>query len=197
MESAVGMAGAETDFLEGEAWRTGQERPVDPAAAEACYERAASAGHVRAQAELGLLLFSGERQGEALPWIAKAAHAGEPRAQYLLGVTLHNGDIVTRDMDGAVEMLRSAADQGIGPAAAALDEITPGDGATAKTALVSRRAVGAIRKDLDRLPLPPGTIETLAREMLVPLLRERLEEMLPAAFARGVDRMLAGESIVR
>src|SRR3954447_7559370 len=71
---------ADAAFNLGQAYRLRKGVPINIGAATTWFERAAVKGHVDAQANLGLLLFSnGDRPG-GLKWLKAAAEKGEPRA---------------------------------------------------------------------------------------------------------------------
>ncbi|WP_156680829.1 SEL1-like repeat protein [Sphingomonas profundi] len=152
------------------------------------------------QADIGLRLFERGDRAAAMPWIASAADAGEPRACYMLGVACFNGDHVEVDPVRAKALLRRAALAGIAPAAAALREIERAEAPTEPAradALLSDQAVAASVQALAILPeVPaaamPGSLEAMLVEMLLPMLRARLETALPEAFARLARAAAAG-----
>jgi TPR repeat protein len=80
--------------------------------------KAAEAGHVRAQADLGALFYrmSGSPDDkddqEAVFWFRKAAEAGSAEAQHRLGVCYFFGDGVIRDVDTALQWFRRSAEAG-------------------------------------------------------------------------------------
>ena len=143
-------------------------------------------------AETGLLLFRSGRRAEAIPLLREAAAAGDPRAQYLLGVALFNGDHVAADPDHARTLLAAAAAGGIDQARVALADIASTSQAAHPAMLLSASAAARTAAEFARLEptTSPATLEALTRDLLVPLLRERLEEALPRAACDAVDRAL-------
>ena len=119
---------ADAAFNLAQAFRLGKGVPLDLAAAQGWYERAARRGHVDAAAMLGMLLFqSGDRIG-GIRWLKGAADAGEPRAMLLYGTALYNGDGVAADPVQAYALVSRAAAQGLPPAKSTLadmDEVMP------------------------------------------------------------------------
>ena len=89
----------------------------DGAAAVAWYRRAAEAGNVDAELNLGYMLFHGEgapRDRETgLRWYEKAADAGLPAAQYNVAKVYWDADGVPRDPDRARKLFQAAAEQGL------------------------------------------------------------------------------------
>ena len=80
------------------------------------FEKAAAAGHVKAQYALGQLYEKGEGverdYGKARQWYEKAAEAGHAKAQYALGSLYEDGLGVDRDEAKAREWYGKAAAQG-------------------------------------------------------------------------------------
>lgn len=122
---------ADAMFNLAQAYRLGKGVAVDLPEAMSFYTRAANAGHVDAQTQLGILLFQNGNQLSGLRWLQAAADAGEPRAQLLYGTALFNGDgLVKRDPEAAYRYVARAAAQGLGPAKATLadmDRAIPAD----------------------------------------------------------------------
>lgn len=84
--AAVPATGTE-QFVQAEAIRRTQ-----PFRARTLYERAAKLGHPRAQASLGMMLFSDGNRIAALRWLKAASDQHEPRGMLLWGTALFNGD---------------------------------------------------------------------------------------------------------
>src|ERR1700761_9563403 len=79
---------ADAAFNLAQAYKLGRGVPTDLAQAKIWYGKAAEAGHWRAAANYGLVLFQdGDRKG-AMPWIERASDDGDPRAQYVFGTAL-------------------------------------------------------------------------------------------------------------
>lgn len=114
---------ADAEFNLGQAYRLGRGVATNLAAAKTWFERAASQGHVDAQATLGLLLFQNGDQAAGLKWLKKAADQGEPRALLVYGTALVNGDSVTQDPVLGYAYVSRAAAQGLQPAKETLDQL--------------------------------------------------------------------------
>ena len=119
---------ADAQFNLAQAYKLGRGVPIDLAAAQGWYERAARQGHRDAQTSLGLTLFgNGDRIG-AMRWLKLAADRGEPRAMLVYGTALFNGDGIPADRVRAYAMISRAAAQGMTGAAgtlAEMDELIP------------------------------------------------------------------------
>lgn len=149
-----------------QAYRLGKGTAVNLPEALSLYTRAANAGHVDAQTQLGILLFQNGNQLSGLRWLQAAADAGEPRAQLLYGTALFNGDgLVKRDPEAAYRYVARSAAQGLAPAKATLadmDKVIPAD--------VRARAVAGIASTPARpasakpklLPGPKPTVAVVA-----------------------------------
>lgn len=139
---------ADAAFNLGQAYRLGKGLPLDLAAAQGWFEKAARKGHVDAQATLGLLLFqSGNRVG-AMRWLMAAADAGEPRAMLMVGTALYNGDGIVADPVKAYAYVSRAAAQGLAPAKATLadlDQVMPLEQRKQGVALAQKMAAGPAR----------------------------------------------------
>lgn len=141
-----------------------------------------------------ITLMRAGRRAEAIPELERAVAKGNGHAQYLLGVALYNGDDVVQDAARALKLLTAAAAAGVYQAQVALDDIAGSTGTADRSMLVSARCAEQTSAEFARLapffPDPAATLEAVARELLVPLLRERLEEMLPRAVRHAVDEAL-------
>jgi TPR repeat protein len=119
---------ADAAFNLGQAYRLGRGIPLDLAAAQSWFQRAASQGHVDAQTTLGLLLFQNGNRIGGLRWLKMASEKGEPRAMLVYGTALYNGDGIPPDPVLGYAYVSRAAAQGL-PAAkdtlAQLDQIMP------------------------------------------------------------------------
>jgi hypothetical protein len=114
---------ADAQFNLGQAYKLGRGVPADLAQAEAWYRRAANQGHLQAEDNLGLVLFTANRREEAMPFILKSAARGEPRAQYVLGTAYFNGDLAERDWPRAYALTKRASDAGLSVASARLVQL--------------------------------------------------------------------------
>ena len=113
----------DAQFNMGQAYKLGRGVPADMKLAQSWYEKAASQGHEKAGANLGLILFQNGNRPGAMPWIKKAADRGDPRAQYILGTALFNGDLLAKDWPRAYALMTRAAAQGLPQAATSLAEL--------------------------------------------------------------------------
>lgn len=114
----------DAQFNLGQAYRLGKGVAVNLPEALSLYDKAANAGHIDAQTELGIILFRNGNQLSGLRWLRAAADGGEPRAQLLYGTALFNGDgLVSRDPENAYRYVARSAAQGLAPAKATLAEM--------------------------------------------------------------------------
>ena len=115
---------ADAMFNLGQAYRLGKGVAIDLGEASSWYNRAATAGHVDAQTQLGILYFQNGNQLSGLRWLKQAADAGEPRAQLLYGTALFNGDgLMRRDPELAYRYVSKSAAQGLASATTTLAEM--------------------------------------------------------------------------
>jgi len=121
---------ADAQFNLGQAYKLGRGVPADLVQAEGWYRRAAKQGHLQAEDNLGLILFTANRRDEAMPFILRSAERGEPRAQYVLGTAHFNGDLAREDWPRAYALTKRASDAGLTLASARLvqlDQLIPLD----------------------------------------------------------------------
>jgi cell division septation protein DedD len=104
---------ADAQFNLGQAYRLGRGVPINLAAAQSWFERAADKGHVDAQTTLGLLLFQNGNHTGGLRWLKVASDQGEPRAMLVYGTALFNGDGVPQDPILGYAFVSRAAAQGL------------------------------------------------------------------------------------
>lgn len=120
----LALAGdADAQFNLGQAYKLGRGVPADLTQAEAWYRRAAKQGHLQAEDNLGLVLFTANRRQEAMPFIVNSSARGEPRAQYVLGTAHFNGDLAARDWPRAYALTKRASDAGLDIASARLAQL--------------------------------------------------------------------------
>lgn len=120
----LALAGdADAQFNLGQAYKLGRGVPTDLGQAEVWYRRAAKQGHLQAEDNLGLVLFTANRREEAMPFIVRSAGRGEPRAQYVLGTAMFNGDLAPQDWPRAYALTKRASDAGLGIASARLAQL--------------------------------------------------------------------------
>jgi len=115
----------DSQFVIGEAYRTGQGVSADREQAIAWFRKAAAQGDVRASDALGLLLFTKGERREAIPLLDSAARRGDARALYLLATARFNGDGVSKDLPRAYAEMRSAANKGLPQAIRSLQLMEP------------------------------------------------------------------------
>jgi tetratricopeptide (TPR) repeat protein len=130
---------ADAQFNLGQAYKLGRGVPADLVQAEDWYRRAARQGHLQAEDNLGLILFTANKRDEAMPYIKASADRGEPRAQYVLGTAMFNGDYAGKDWARAYALTKRASDAGLGIASARLaqlDSLIPLDQRQAGLALI-------------------------------------------------------------
>ena len=114
---------ADAAFNLGQAYRLGRGVPINLSAAATWFERAAAKGHLDAQTTLGLMLFeNGDRAG-GIRWLKQAADKGDPRALLVYGTALFNGDGVKKDPILGYSLVSRAANQGLAPAQATLEQL--------------------------------------------------------------------------
>jgi uncharacterized protein len=120
----LALAGnADAQFNLGQAHKLGRGVPADLAQAEIWFRRAADQGHLQAEDNLGLVMFTAGKREAAMPYITRAAARGEPRAQYVLGTAHYNGDLAARDHAMAYALTKRASDTGLDVASARLAQL--------------------------------------------------------------------------
>jgi cell division septation protein DedD len=120
----------DAQFNMGQAFKLGRGVKVDMAAAIDWYRKAAAQGHVRAEDNLGLLMFQQGDRASALPYLQRSATRGEPRAQYIVGTALFNGDLAPKNWPRAYALMTRASAAGLAQATASLkqmDKYVPAD----------------------------------------------------------------------
>ncbi len=113
----------DAQFNMGQAHKLGRGVTTDLTMAVDWYRKAAAQGHLRAEDNLGLILFQqGDRTG-ALPYLQHSADRGEPRAQYIVGTALFNGDMLTKDWVRAYALMTRASVSGLPQASTSLEQM--------------------------------------------------------------------------
>ena len=113
----------DAQFNMGQAYKLGRGVRPDLTVAMDWYRRAAVQGHLRAEDNLGLLMFQqGDRAG-AMPYLDRAATRGEPRAQYIVGTALFNGDMIGKDWVRAYGLMTRASASGLIQATTSLEQM--------------------------------------------------------------------------
>lgn len=161
-------------------------------------DSASAAPSARVSMEQGLALFQAGKVAQALPSIGQAAVAGDPRARYLFATALFNGDGVVRDWPTAWRLMLLAQQGGIVQAAESLarmaELIPPADREAEgipplpEEPLLSTATSTAVATMLatlaDVTPAPTrGSLDDLMRELLAPMLKLRLDRVLPERIA--------------
>lgn len=113
----------DAQFNLGQAYKLGRGVPTDLEQAEAWYRRAAKQGHLQAEDNLGLVLFTAGHRKDAMPYIFHSAARGEPRAQYVLGTAHFNGDLAAENWPLAYALTKRASDAGLQIASARLAQL--------------------------------------------------------------------------
>lgn len=176
----IALAGdPDAQFNLGQAYKLGRGVPADLAQAEGWYRRAAKQGHLQAEDNLGLVLFTANRREEAMPFVVRSAARGEPRAQYVLGTAHFNGDLATQDWPRAYALTKRASDAGLGIASARLvqlDNLIPLDQRQAGLAMIpemekaeQRERLAAVNAAAPPAPSPaPSPVKTASLPVSVP-----------------------------
>ncbi|MBU6252975.1 MAG: SEL1-like repeat protein [Alphaproteobacteria bacterium] len=121
--TAAQAGDADAQFNLAQAYRLGRGVPQDLTEAENWYRRAAVQGHLRAEDNLGLILFQKRAYPQAFPLLEKSAARGDARAQYVLGTALFNGDLIKRDWTRAYALMLRSSANGLGRATDQLHEM--------------------------------------------------------------------------
>jgi TPR repeat protein len=139
---------ADAQFNLGQAYKLGRGVPVDLALAESWFNKAALQGHLQAQDNYGLALYTSGRKAEAAPWLEKSVARGEPRGELVLGTMLFNGDGVQRDYPRAYALMTLASQKGLKSASETLAQmdqfISPADRQQGQRLAASARTQQAV-----------------------------------------------------
>ena len=120
----------DAQFNMGQAYKLGRGVQSDFPVALDWYRKAAAQGHLRAEDNLGLLMFQQGDRADAMPYLQRAALRGEPRAQYIVGTALFNGDLIGKDWVRAYALMSRASASGLTQATTSLaqmDKYIPDD----------------------------------------------------------------------
>lgn len=121
---------ADAQFNMGQAFKLGRGVVTSLADAEIWYRRAAEQGHLQAEDNLGLTLFTMGKREDAMVYIRRSAARGEARAQFLLGTAHYNGDLAEKDWPRAYALIHRASETGLSLAKSRileLDRLIPAD----------------------------------------------------------------------
>jgi uncharacterized protein len=113
----------DAQFNMGQAHKLGRGVKADMTAAIDWYRKAAAQGHVRAEDNLGLLMFQQGDRANALPYLQRSAARGEPRAQYIVGTALFNGDLAAKNWPRAYALMTRASAAGLAQATTSLRQM--------------------------------------------------------------------------
>ena len=113
----------DAQFNMGQAYKLGRGVQPDLTVALDWYRKASAQGHLRAEDNLGLLMFQQGDRANAMPFLQRASMRGEPRAQYIVGTTLFNGDLIGKDWVRAYALMTRASASGLPQAATSLTEM--------------------------------------------------------------------------
>ncbi|MDO6413407.1 SPOR domain-containing protein [Sphingomonas sp. BIUV-7] len=138
----------ESQFVLGEAYRTGQGVTPDREQAITWFRKAAAQGDTRAGDALGLLLFTKGERRESIPLLEAAETRQDARALYLLGTARFNGDGVPKDLPRAYAEMRTAANMNLPQAIRSLQLMEP--------YLTDRDRMASNTIQPGRTPLPPA-----------------------------------------
>lgn len=113
----------DAQFNLGQAYKLGRGVQADLKVALDWYRKAAAQGHLRAEDNMGLLMFQQGDRTNALPYLQRAAMRGEPRAQYIVGTALFNGDLIAKDWVRAYALMSRASASGLTQATTSLTQM--------------------------------------------------------------------------
>lgn len=113
----------DAQFNMGQTYKLGRGVQPDLAVALDWYRKASAQGHLRAEDNLGLLMFQQGDRANAMPYLQRASMRGEPRAQYIVGTTLFNGDLIGKDWVRAYALMTRASASGLPQATTSLTEM--------------------------------------------------------------------------
>lgn len=113
----------DAQFNLGQAYKLGRGVQPDVNTAIDWYRKAAAQGHMRAEDNLGLLMFQQGDRAAAMPYLQRASMRGEARAQYIVGTTLFNGDTIGKDWVRAYALMTRASASGLPQAATSLEQM--------------------------------------------------------------------------
>ncbi len=113
----------DAQFNMGQAYKLGRGVQPDLNVALDWYRKAAAQGHLRAEDNLGLLMFQQGDRANAMPYLQRAAMRGEARAQYIVGTALFNGDLIGKDWVRAYALMNRASASGLPQAATSLEQM--------------------------------------------------------------------------
>ena len=113
----------DAQFNLGQAYKLGRGVPLDGAAAQEWFLKAAKQGHQQAEDNYGLALYTAGRKRDAVPWLEKSVARGEARSELVLGTMLFNGDGIARDVPRAYSLMTLASQKGLKSASETLAQM--------------------------------------------------------------------------
>ena len=113
----------DAQFNLGQAYKLGRGVPLDGAAAQDWFLKAAKQGHQQAEDNYGLALYTAGRKRDAVPWLEKSVARGEARSELVLGTMLFNGDGIARDVPRAYSLMTLASQKGLKSASETLAQM--------------------------------------------------------------------------
>lgn len=155
---------ADAQFNLGQAYKLGRGVQTSLPTALEWYRKAAAQGHLRAEDNLGLLMFQQGDRANAMPYLQRSSGRGDARAQYIVATALFNGDLATKDWIRAYALMTRAASAGLPQATTSLqqmDKYIPEDQRRQGLALATTLEQQATRTAA--APLPPAAIARSGR----------------------------------
>ncbi|MEC3910847.1 SPOR domain-containing protein [Sphingobium sp. CR2-8] len=149
----------DAQFNLAQAYKLGRGVQPDVNVAIDWYRKAAVQGHLRAEDNLGLLMFQQGDRAAAMPYLQRASLRGEPRAQYIVGTALFNGDTAPKDWVRAYALMTRASASGLTQAATSLeqmDKYIPEDQRKQGLALAANMEKGDAGRALAAAPSAPS-----------------------------------------
>lgn len=150
---------ADAQFNLGQAYKLGRGVQTDLSAALDWYRKAAAQGHVRAEDNLGLLMFQQGDRANAMPYLQRSSSRGDARAQYIVGTALFNGDLAAKDWVRGYALMTRAAASGLPQATTSLqqmDKYIPED--QRKQGLALAATLGQQATRTAAAPPPPASV---------------------------------------
>jgi uncharacterized protein len=160
----------DAQFNMGQAYKLGRGVQPDFRVALDWYRKAAAQGHLRAEDNLGLLMFQQGDRSNAMPYLQRAAMRGEPRAQYIVGTALFNGDLIAKDWVRAYALMSRASASGLTQATTSLaqmDKYIPDDQRKQGLALAVNieKGKGDLSANTPAAPVRPGPSSVRATDI--------------------------------
>lgn len=188
---------ADAQFNMGQAYKLGRGVTTSLADAENWYRRAAEQGHLQAEDNLGLILFTMGKREAAMPYVRRSAARGEARSQFLLGTAHYNGDLAAKDWPRAYALITRASETGLSLAKSRiteLDRLIPQNQRSEGLAMLPemRKAEEAARLaalPTAEAPVPPSDEQTrpAPRAAVAPPAPVQIVELPPSRLNANLD----------